>query len=80
MKIFDLHCDTIEALKNNNETFDNSITQFTMKDQEKLDKAVQFLAVWVPDHLRGQEAVDFINGYYEYMKDAVEKSQTRRLW
>ena len=61
-------CDTIEALKNNNETFDNSITQFTMKDQEKLDKAVQFLAVWVPDHLRGQEAVDFINGYYEYMK------------
>ena len=44
MKIFDLHCDTIEALKNNNETFDNSITQFTMKGQEKLDKAVQFLA------------------------------------
>ena len=42
MKIFDLHCDTIEALKNNNETFDNSITQFTMKGQEKLDKAVQF--------------------------------------
>ena len=73
MKIFDLHCDTIEALKNNNETFDNSITQFTMKGQEKLDKAVQFLAVWVPDHLRGQEAVDFINGYYEYMKEAVGK-------
>ena len=44
-----------------------------MKDQEKLDKAVQFLAVWVPDHLRGQEAVDFINGYYEYMKEAVGK-------
>ena len=34
MKIFDLHCDTIEALKNNNEIFDNSITQFTMKGQE----------------------------------------------
>ena len=72
MKIFDLHCDTIEALKNNNETFDSSITQFTMKGQEKLDKAVQFLAVWVPDHLRGQEAVDFTNGYYEDMKEAVK--------
>lgn len=77
MKIFDLHCDTIEALKNNNETFDNSITQFTMKNQEKLDKAVQFLAVWVPDHLRGQEAVDFTNGYYEYMKEAVGKIADR---
>ena len=31
MKIFDLHCDTIEALKKHNETFDNSTTQFTMK-------------------------------------------------
>ena len=45
MKIFDLHCDTIEALKKHNETFDNSTTQFTMKGQENLEKAVQFLAV-----------------------------------
>ena len=68
MKIFHLHCDTIEALKKHNETFDNSTTQFTMKGQENLEKAVQFLAVWLPDHLRGQEAVDYINAYYEYMK------------
>lgn len=47
MKIFDLHCDTIEALKKHNETFDNSTTQFTMKGQENLEKAVQFLAVWL---------------------------------
>ena len=39
MKIFDLHCDTIEALKKHNETFDNSTTQFTMKGQENLEKS-----------------------------------------
>lgn len=77
MKIFDLHCDTIEALKKHNETFDNSTTQFTMKGQENLEKAVQFLAVWLPDHLRGQEAVDFTNGYYEYMTEAVGKVADR---
>ena len=77
MKIFDLHCDTIEALKKHGETFDNSTTQFTMKGQEKLEKAVQFLAVWLPDHLRGQEAVDFTNGYYEYMTEALQKVSDR---
>ena len=55
MKIFDLHCDTIEALKKHNETFDNSTTQFTMKGQENLEKAVQFLAVWLPDHLKARK-------------------------
>ena len=77
MKIFDLHCDTIEALKKHGETFDNSTTQFTMMGQEKLEKAVQFLAVWLPDHLRGQEAVDFTNGYYEYMTEALQKVSDR---
>ncbi len=48
-----------------------------MKGQEKLEKAVQFLAVWLPDHLRGQEAVDFTNGYYEYMTEAVGKVADR---
>ena len=47
-------------------------------DREKLrKKAVQFLAVWLPDHLRGQEAVDFTNGYYEYMTEAVGKVADR---
>ena len=48
-----------------------------MKGQENLEKAVQFLAVWLPDHLRGQEAVDFTNGYYEYMTEAVGKVADR---
>ena len=39
MKIFDLHCDTIEALKKHNETFDNSTTQFYHEGTGKLRKS-----------------------------------------
>ena len=42
MKIFDLHCDTIETLKNNNETFDNSNTQFARRNWIKQCSFLQY--------------------------------------
>lgn len=74
MRLFDLHCDTIEELKNKGEDFLNSTTQFSLKDREQFDRAVQVMAVFVPDEIRGQSAVRFVLDYHEYMNRQVEKT------
>ena len=35
MRLFDLHCDTIEELKNRGEDYLNCTTQFSLRDREK---------------------------------------------
>lgn len=74
MRLFDLHCDTIEELRNRGEDFADSTTQFSLRDREKFDKAVQVMAVFVPVDIRGTEAVRFVLDYYEYMNCQVEKT------
>ena len=66
MKFFDLHCDTIEELRKRNEDYVNNTTQFSVRDIDKFDKAVQTMAVFVPDSIRGEEAVRFVDDYYDY--------------
>ncbi|MFQ9702916.1 MAG: hypothetical protein ACLR0U_13270 [Enterocloster clostridioformis] len=62
MRLFDLHCDTIEELKKRGEDYLNCTTQFSLRDRDKFQKAVQVMAVFVPDDIRGQEAVQFSTG------------------
>lgn len=75
MQLFDLHCDTIEELKKRGEDYLNCTTQFSLKDRERFEKAVQVMAVFVPDHIRGAGAVQFVLDYYEYMNRQVEKTE-----
>ena len=45
MRLFDLHCDTIEELKKRGEDYLNCTTQFSLRDREKFQKAVQVLSL-----------------------------------
>ena len=72
MKYFDLHCDTIEELKKRGENFLNSTTQFTIQEQDRFEAAVQCMAVWVPDSIRGREAVEFTDSHLDYLEKLVE--------
>ena len=74
MRLFDLHCDTIEELKKRGEDYLNCTTQFSLRDRDKFQKAVQVMAVFVPDDIRGQEAVQFVLDYHQYMDDQVRKT------
>ena len=78
MRLFDLHCDTIEELKKRGEDYLNCTTQFSLRDREKFQKAVQVMAVFVPDDIRGQEAVQFVLDYHQYMAmlKVLRKSRT----
>lgn len=77
MRLFDLHCDTIEELHNKGEGFLNCFTQFSLKDQARFEKAVQVMAVFVPDHIRGKEAVSFVLDYYHYLNQETQKTGGR---
>lgn len=79
MKYFDLHCDTIEELKKFGENFLNSTTQFTIQDQERFEAAVQCMAVWVPDSIRGRAAVEFTDSHLAYLETLVEMIPERAV-
>lgn len=73
MKIFDLHCDTIEELREHDENFEHHHRQFDIYDIQEYTAGVQTMAVFVPDNIRGQAAKNFVDDYYHYMNDAVSK-------
>lgn len=79
MKYFDLHCDTIEELKVRGENFLNSTTQFTIRDQEQFEAAVQCMAVWVPDSIRGKAALEFTDSHLDYLEEIVKMIPDRAV-
>ena len=38
------------------------------------------MAVFVPDDIRGQEAVQFVLDYHQYMDDQVRRQEARLNW
>lgn len=73
MKLFDLHCDTIEELRDHGEDFEHHHRQFDIHDIQYCTAGVQTLAVFVPDNIRGPSATNFVDDYYHYMNDTVSK-------
>lgn len=69
MKLFDLHCDTIEELCMRGESFRKNTTQLSLEAFAPFEAVVQTMAVFVPDHIRGQEAVDFVKDYYRRLDE-----------
>lgn len=73
MRLFDLHCDTIEALHERGEDYVNNSTQFSIRELDKFDKAVQTMAVFVPDEIRGEAAVNFVEDFYRILNEQAAK-------
>ncbi len=61
MKIFDLHCDTA------GECYNQGVSMFSNKLHLSVERAAQYeaysqlFAVWIPDELRGNDAVKYFN-------------------
>ena len=64
--IFDLHCDTLTRnsyppYENTSNTLDNENFQLSLSKVPAGTKWVQCFAVFIPDSLRGQDAIDFFD-------------------
>lgn len=74
MRLFDLHCDTLyECAKNKIDLAVNSLQLSLDRGLGAIDDWVQTFAIWIPDELRGQAALEHFKYCYEYFVVQIDK-------
>lgn len=83
MKLFDLHCDTIERMEELGENMLTDKSQLSLRYLPELEKWCQTFAIFIPDRYRGAEAVKFYDRIHAYFlkmldqhRDIVEMVQS----
>ncbi len=72
MKLFDLHCDTItECWRRGLSLQENRELHISLARGLRYTPWFQCFAIWIPDELRGQAAVDFFMGAASYVQRAA---------
>lgn len=65
MNFFDLHCDTLtKAFQENKELYENDL-HISLKRARKYDNYIECFAVWIPDEIRGDAAMNLFNRAYK---------------
>ncbi|OQA47544.1 MAG: Membrane dipeptidase (Peptidase family M19) [Firmicutes bacterium ADurb.Bin300] len=72
MEYYDLHCDTIGECFNTGKALFSNDMHISLEKAEIFDAYVQVFAIWIPDVMRGEEALDHFEKcadyYYEQLK------------
>ncbi|MDD5953114.1 MAG: membrane dipeptidase [Oscillospiraceae bacterium] len=76
MNIFDLHCDTITACYDRRLSLQhNGELHLSLERGSRYDPWVQCFAVWIPDTLRGQAAVDYFTAVAAFLEATAAKTE-----
>ncbi len=71
MNLFDLHCDTAgECFNRNLSLYDGNLHLNLCKGQA-LDKWTQLFAIWIPDELRGEKALEYFKNVFADFKNEI---------
>ena len=71
MRLFDLHCDTAgECCKQNKDILKNDL-HIDLCKGERLDSWAQIFAIWIPDELRGDAALDYFKKVHRYFIEQI---------
>lgn len=74
MRYFDLHCDTItECAAGGKQLAENDLA-VSLQKAACFDEWRQLFAVWIPDGVRGPEALGYFNGVYTYFLGQLAKN------
>lgn len=73
MQLFDLHCDSIVNYKALGADFLCGDTQFSLRELDRFDRLCQTMAIFIPDTVRGEAALDYFKTHYAYLKALAEK-------
>lgn len=77
MRFFDLHCDTLyRAFVENQSLYKNNF-QVDIKRQKKYDSCVGCFAVWIPDNVRGDDAIKLVEGAIKKLYDEKKRCKNR---
>lgn len=72
MKLFDLHCDTAGECFNRQKPLSNSDLHIDLCKGECLDRWTQIFAIWIPDELRGEAALDYFKKVHANFLEEAE--------
>ena len=76
MRLFDLHCDTIIECYNRRLSLgENRELHIALDRGRRYDPWIQCFAVWIPDTLRGQAAVRFLDAVAAFLRQEQLKQQ-----
>ena len=69
MRLFDFHCDTLYKALTENKTLNEKTGFHISVDRGKAyDRWIQCMAIWIPDEIRGNKAVELLNNAYSKLK------------
>ena len=75
MKYFDLHCDTIGECSNNNFPLRENNLHIDLQRAKEIEEYIQVFAIWIPDELRGNDAVKYFDKTADYFYNEVTKNK-----
>ena len=73
MKLFDLHCDTIERMEELGEDMLTDKTQLSLKYLPQMEKWCQTFAIFIPDSKQGADAVSYYEQVLAYFHKMLQK-------
>ena len=74
MKFFDLHCDTIGECYNKKVLIRKNNFHIDLERAKELGEYTQIFAVWIPDALRGEDAVEYFDEVSDCFYKEIEKN------
>lgn len=74
MKYFDLHCDTIGECSNNNFSLKNNNLHIDLQRATQIEDYTQIFAIWIPDELRGDEAIVYFDKTADYFYKEINEN------
>lgn len=77
MKLFDLHCDTVEECFENKLPLKDADLHINLCKGEHLDKWCQCFAIWIFDKLRGKEAEEYFEDAVTFFKNEIDKNSEK---
>ena len=75
MQLFDLHCDSIVNYRKENSDFLCDSTQFSLKELAGFKRLCQTMAVFIPDDVRDEAALQYFRDHKEYLDTLLEKQK-----
>ena len=74
MRLFDLHCDTAGECFNRKKSIIKNDLHIDLCKGERLDKWTQIFAIWIPDELRGEAALEYFKKVHSNFIDEINSS------
>ncbi len=76
MRFFDLHCDTITKLFAQKQSLFDGDAQINISKTSNLDRWNQVFAIFIPDSLRGEDALRYFLDVSDYYRKQIDANQS----